>query len=211
MAVPGFSVLYQWSRCPECGQFLPGGSFGAANEKASLEGMSEAFGSSAGADDQREAAREEERPQSLECGYAGRPRVRQTRSRKASHAENGGEVERRSQPVGGGCLVFRSVQAIQRRLARPTDASLCSGQAILKEADLANRGGKKRGSIRRWSLMKVVAAGRGRRKRPSAIWILPREEVRVRSGVGRHGTAGGGCGAASQRHALYAVGQGFQQ
>jgi hypothetical protein len=42
------------------------------NEKASLEGMSEAFGSSAGADDQREAAREEDRPQSLERGYAGR-------------------------------------------------------------------------------------------------------------------------------------------
>ena len=68
-------------------QFLPDGSFGAPNEKASLEGMSEAFGSSAGADDQREAAREEERPQSLERGYAGRGRVRQTRSRKARHAE----------------------------------------------------------------------------------------------------------------------------
>jgi len=58
-----------------------------ANEKASLEGMSEAFGSSAEADDQREAAREEERPQSLEAAYAGWRRVRQTRTGKASHAQ----------------------------------------------------------------------------------------------------------------------------
>ena len=53
-------------------QFLPTGNSDLENEKAPLEGMSEAFGSSAEADDQREAAREEERPQSLERGYAGR-------------------------------------------------------------------------------------------------------------------------------------------
>src|SRR5690242_204670 len=116
------------------------------NEKASLEGMSEAFGSSAGADDQREAAREEERPQSLERGYAGHRRVRQTRSRKASHAE-----------IEGRLLRALAEQSQEASLVQPC---VDTGTAIANRvAGKVRR--KKRGSIRRWSLMKVVAAGRG--------------------------------------------------
>src|SRR3569623_623370 len=82
-----FSFWINGRRAAGVGSFCRGAASARQNEKAPLEGMSEAFGSSAEANDQREAAREEERPQSLEVGYAGWRRVRQTRSRKASHAQ----------------------------------------------------------------------------------------------------------------------------
>jgi hypothetical protein len=89
-------------------------------KKASLEGMSEAFGPSAEADCQEDAAREAGRPQFLGRVYAQARESGQTRSRKASYA-----------------FLDFAVEAAA----------------------------KKRGSIRRWSPMKVVANGRGRRKR----------------------------------------------
>jgi len=51
--MPDFLVGIQGSRAIEPGQALPGGRIGRPrSEKASLEGMSEAFGSLAEADDQ---------------------------------------------------------------------------------------------------------------------------------------------------------------
>src|SRR3569623_2091645 len=60
-----FAFEINGSGAARIGSFCRAAASERQNEMASLEGMSEAFGSSAGADDQREAAREEERPQSL--------------------------------------------------------------------------------------------------------------------------------------------------
>lgn len=105
------------------------------------------------------------RPQSLWCRYGRYGRVRQTRTRKASHA-------------------------------------LIEG----RESE------QKKGPIRRWSPTKVVANGRGRRKRRLPFGPKPREEVQLSVRVGEtSGTEGGGFGRRSQRQAVYVRVEPFQQ
>jgi hypothetical protein len=65
---------------------------------------------------------------------------------------------------------------------------------------------KKRGSIRRWSPMKVVANGRGRRKRRLPFGPSRGRRFDFSPVSEKHGTEGGGFGAVSQRQVQYAGG-----
>src|SRR5262245_54059348 len=92
----------------------------------------------------------------------------------------------------GGGNAAHLLAGVMRSLLE-SDNRQCRSPPMRESMDDARRA-KKRGSIRRWSLMKVVANGRGRRKRRLPFWTQaegggsalsptsgdagPREEVR---------------------------------